>query len=305
MKCCRLPAFLAIVAAAALGFAAVSVAATPSPAGSAAAAPSATSGVNAATNDACFSCHGVRGKTPSIVVGGRRVSTFVNRAVYEGSLHGDLACTSCHLGFQPGVHDASQTAGWLTEAKLTVCGYCHAGEFAMYRGSFHGTLVFGHDNGKAPMCADCHSPHDILATNTVAFRKSELELCGRCHPGAESSYLDGYHGKAFYLGRVNVATCSDCHGGHKILPASDPASTISRQHIVATCAKCHPGANRNFAGFLIHVDPRSPHSSIWVWSINVLYLILIAVVFTFGFVHSSLYIYRGIKDGLYSRRHSG
>ena len=29
---------------------------------------------------------------------------------------------------------------------------------------------------------------------------------------------------------------------------------------------------------------------------------LIAVVFTFGFTHSGLYIYRGFKDGLYSRR---
>jgi hypothetical protein len=42
-----------------------------------------------------------------------------------------------------------------------------------------------------------------------------------------------------------------------------------------------------------------------VWSFNLLYLILISVVFTFGFVHSGLYIYRGFKDGLYSRRHTG
>ncbi|MGA9752870.1 MAG: hypothetical protein WBS54_13900 [Acidobacteriota bacterium] len=300
-----LPALVALTAAAVLGLVGTAAASAPSPSGSALALPSATSGVNAATNDGCFSCHGERGKTPPIIVDGRRVSTYVDRGIYERSLHGDLACTSCHVGFKSGTHDASQTTGWLTEAKLTACGYCHADQFAMYRGSFHGTLVFGHDDSNAPMCADCHSPHDILDTSTAAFRKSELQLCGRCHPAAESSYLDGYHGKAFYLGRLTAATCSDCHGGHKILPASNPASTISSRNIVATCAKCHPGANRNFAGFLIHVDPRSPRSSVWVWSINVLYLILITVVFTFGFVHSSLYIYRGIKDGLYSRRHSG
>ncbi len=294
MKRPHLPVLVALALAAALGFA-----------GPASALHTATSALTAATNNACLSCHGQRGKTPPIVVKGQHVSTYVDRAAFEGSLHGKLACTSCHLGFKPGVHDASQTAGWLMQAKLKACSYCHADQFSMYRGSFHGTLVLGHDSGKAPVCADCHSPHDTAATNTVAFRRSEMVLCGRCHPGAEGTYLDAYHGKAFYLGRLNVATCPDCHGSHRILPASNPASTVSSQHIVGTCAKCHPGANRNFAGFLVHVDPRSPRSSYWVWSINVLYLILITVVFTFGFVHSSLYIYRGIKDGLYSRRHSG
>ena len=91
---------------------------------------------------------------------GSAVSTYVDRAAFEGSLHGKLACTSCHLGFKPGVHDASQTAGWLMQAKLTACSDCHADQFSMYRGSFHGTLVLGHDPGKAPVCADCHSPHD-------------------------------------------------------------------------------------------------------------------------------------------------
>ena len=296
MKWRAVPVMAALAVTAALGFAGPAVAATP--------APSATSALNAASNDACFNCHGQRGKTPTIVVNGRRVSTYVDRAVFERSMHGKLACTSCHLGFQPGVHGASQTAGWLITAKLTACGYCHSDQLGMYRGSFHGNLVFGEHDTKAPACADCHLPHNTLATNTAAFREGEVELCGRCHPDAVKTYLDGYHGKALYLGRLSAAVCTDCHGSHKILPQSNPASTISSQHIVATCSKCHPGANRNFASFLVHVDPRSPHSSIWVWGINLLYTILIAVVFTFGFVHSSLYIYRGIKDGLYSRHHA-
>ena len=50
------------------------------------------------------------------------------------------------------------------------------------------------------------------------------------------------------------------------------------------------------------VDPQSPSSSFLVWTFYAAYIMLIAVVFTFGFVHSGLYIYRGFKDGLYSRR---
>ena len=294
-----LPVALVAAALAVFGFAG------PAGAISAPAVSTAQSALNGATNDGCLSCHGVRGKTPPVTVGSEQKSTYVDRARYERSRHGKLACTSCHLGFKPGIHDASQTAGWLVTAKLTACGDCHADQFAMYRGSFHGNLVFGHSNGKAPVCADCHTPHDILTPGTVAFRQSERVLCARCHAQAEKTYLNSYHGKAFYLGRLSAAVCPDCHGGHKILPPSSPASTVSYQNIVGTCARCHPGANRNFAGFLVHVDPSSPRSSLWVWSFNILYLILITVVFTFGFVHSGLYIYRGFKDGLYSRRHTG
>jgi hypothetical protein len=80
---------------------------------------------------------------------------------------------------------------------------------------------------------------------------------------------------------------------------------VSEQNLVATCAQCHPGANENFAGFMVHVDPQSPSSSFAVWTFWILYIMLIAVVFTFGFVHTALYIYRGIKDGLYRRSPHG
>jgi hypothetical protein len=42
-----------------------------------------------------------------------------------------------------------------------------------------------------------------------------------------------------------------------------------------------------------------------VWTFYAAYILLISVVFTFGFVHSGLYIYRGFKDGLYRRDHHG
>jgi len=80
---------------------------------------------------------------------------------------------------------------------------------------------------------------------------------------------------------------------------------VSKQNLVATCAQCHPGANENFAGFMVHVDPQSPSSSFAVWTFYALYIMLIAVVFTFALVHTALYINRGIKDGLYRRNHHG
>lgn len=286
-----------LCSAAALGFAAAAVAST-STAESALNAPS--------SNDACFHCHGQQEMlNRTIDVEGRQKSIFVIRTVYEASRHGKLACTSCHLGFKPGSHSTAAPAGWLATAKLTACQNCHADVFAMYRGSFHGNLVFGESNGKAPVCADCHVAHNITPPDTPAFRASIDPLCARCHAQQLHTYLDSYHGKAYSLGDAKAAICTDCHGGHKILPPSNPDSMVADQNLVGTCGKCHPGANENFAGFMVHVDPQSPSSSFAVWTFYALYILLIAVVFTFGFVHTALYIYRGIKDGLYRRNRHG
>jgi len=293
----RLAFFLcALAAAVLLGFAGPAAAST----------STADSALNASSNDDCFRCHGQQDMMDrTIEVDGRQKSIFVDRALYEASRHGKLACTSCHIGFKPGLHDAGQTQAWLITAKLTACNNCHADVFDMYRGSFHGNLVFGESSGKAPVCADCHVAHNITPPDSPAFRAAIDPLCARCHPEQLKTYLDSYHGKAYALGDARTAVCTDCHGGHKILPPSNPDSMVSEQNLVATCSTCHPGANKNFAGFMVHVDPQSPSSSFAVWTFYALYIMLIAVVFTFGFVHTGLYIYRGIKDGLYRRnRHS-
>jgi len=293
----RLIVFLLALAAAALCGYAGPAAASTSTAGSALSAPG---------NDDCFRCHGQQDMIDrTIEVDGRQKSLFVDRALYDASRHGKLACTSCHIGFKPGLHDAGETQAWLVTAKLTACNNCHADVFEMYRGSFHGNLVFGESSGKAPVCADCHVAHNITPPDSPAFRAAIDPLCAHCHAEQLKTYLDSYHGKAFALGDAKTAVCTDCHGGHKILPPSNPDSMVAPQNLVATCGQCHPGANQNFAGFMVHVDPQSPSSSFAVWTFYALYIMLIAVVFTFGFVHTGLYIYRGIKDGLYRRdRHS-
>src|SRR5690606_5396233 len=36
--------------------------------------------------------------------------------------------------------------------------------------------------------------------------------------------------------------CSDCHGGHLILPAASDSSAVARARVAETCAGCHAGA---------------------------------------------------------------
>jgi cytochrome b subunit of formate dehydrogenase len=294
-------------------FAAAAAAASSSAAGT---SPTGSGGsaMSPSGNDECYACHGQKPVDGTITVDGQKVpayidvngekkSIYVDRHIQANSRHGQLACISCHIGFNAGMHPESVTQGWLRTAKISACGDCHGAEDRMYQQSFHGNLVFTRDASKAPLCADCHDAHNIIPPGTPEFRKQSVAMCAKCHAGAEKTYMDSYHGKAFVLGDAKTAACFDCHGGHKILPASDPASTVSRQNLVKTCARCHPGANENFAAFKVHVDPQDPRSSFEIWFFWIAYVLLIAVVFSFAFVHTSLYIYRGWKEGLYSRAH--
>ena len=51
-----------------------------------------------------------------------------------------------------------------------------------------------------------------------------------------------------------MAPSASCHVSHEILPASDPASTVSMQNRVKTCEKWLAGATANLASF-------DPHAS--------------------------------------------
>ena len=117
----------------------------------------------------------------------------------------------------------------------------------------------------APTCTDCHSEHKIQALKDDSVLQIS-EVCSRCHASVylDSKYnlpadrvktfLESYHGLAAQYGSVVAANCASCHGYHKILPSSDPDSTIHTNHLVDTCGKCHPGANAMFVRGKIHVD---------------------------------------------------
>ena len=249
---------------------------------------------------ACLRCH----DTPAagtVDENGELVSAHLDGRSYGDSLHGLLDCTSCHPGFTAQKHTAAETEGWYETARIDACRNCHADQFEMYSQSFHGGLALGGPGTGAPVCADCHNAHNIVDVKSQTFRTQVLTMCGNCHGGHSQTYLDSYHGKASLLGDPDTAVCTDCHGGHEILPESDPKSRISEQNIVGTCAACHPGANKNFAGFMVHVNPRDPRSSAFVFFFYAAYVGLICVIFTLGGVHTGLYIYRGFKDGLYKR----
>jgi len=111
-------------------------------------------------------------------------------------------------------------------------------------------------------CADCHGGDPTATTKETAMSpaagfvgvpaKSAIPaLCASCHADVASmrqynlstdqyaQYSDSVHGKLLAQGDTNVATCSDCHGGHQVLKANDPASAVYPANVPTLCASCH------------------------------------------------------------------
>jgi cytochrome b subunit of formate dehydrogenase/5-methylcytosine-specific restriction endonuclease McrA len=200
----------------------------------------------------CLQCHS--DKTLTKDVGGKQVSLFVDSAKLKHSIHGGMfACVDCHTDVKSLVHDAAP--------KKVTCAQCHADAQEAYSHSFHAKLVKA-GNAPAANCQDCHGgEHEILAASDAKSPVNHSNIpatCGRCHgqkflmeSNGESaqafiSYQDSVHGRAVENGSLKAAVCTDCHGAHEILPASDTKSPISKASIPGTCGKCHSEIENTF-----------------------------------------------------------
>lgn len=103
-------------------------------------------------------------------------------------------------------------------------------------------------------CVACHSGASGAAASSYAVDRARIALmCARCHSDPAymrqfdpqvrtdqySQYLTSAHGRNMARGELRVATCSDCHGVHGVVRASDPRAPVAPLHVARTCATCH------------------------------------------------------------------
>jgi cytochrome b subunit of formate dehydrogenase len=134
-------------------------------------------------------------------------------AAYRTGVHGTAlargvtaspVCTDCHGEHM--IRGPNEAGSPVASAQVAeTCARCHeatgiretfglpAGRLSTYRDSFHGLAARGGSPAVAN-CASCHGFHDILpstdARSTVAPARLG-ETCGRCHPGAGSTFSIG------------------------------------------------------------------------------------------------------------------
>jgi hypothetical protein len=195
----------------------------------------------------CLACHG--DKSMSTTRAGKTASLYVDGKKFATSIHGSFGCTGCHADLEGKdlPHDTP---------KPVKCGTCHTTEQEQHARSLHGKAIARGDP-LAPRCVSCHGNHDIYAVKDPRSAVAPLKVpfvCGRCHqegtpvsqnrPIPQDNILENYsesiHGEALLKKGLSVApNCATCHTPHLILPHTDPASSINRKNIAATCTKCH------------------------------------------------------------------
>lgn len=222
---------------------------------------------------------------------------------YTESIHGKglnksglivtATCISCHTAHS--VLPKSDTLSTVNPKNIpSTCGQCHVGIAEKYALSVHGQAEL--QGKKAPVCNDCHNSHTIRRTDETGFRLEIMAQCGKCHEKITETYFDTYHGKVSQLGYLKTAKCYDCHGAHDILPVSDPRSHLSKDSVLTTCRKCHPGADTKFTQYLTHAthhDASKYPSLFWTfWGMTTLLL----STFVIGGIHSLLWFWRASKE---------
>jgi cytochrome b subunit of formate dehydrogenase len=215
------------------------------------------------------------------------------KSLSEKGLLPSAICTDCHNTHMILSHE--DKASSVNENNLAAtCAACHRGIFQQLVKSVH----FSRDDkpkAKLPTCKDCHHSHTIEEVKQDQFMTEVTTQCGSCHEELGKTYLETMHGKAYQLGYLRSAKCSDCHGAHLILGVNDPASSVGFNNIVKTCQQCHEDAHRRFTGYLTHAthhdQAKYPILYYTYWAMTIL---LISVFGFFG-LHTLLWMPRSFK----------
>lgn len=249
--------------------------------------------------DLCARCHR-EGKKAAVRYTGiehqiveRYTESIHGKGLLKSGLTVTATCTDCHTAH--GVLPMKDPESSVNPKNVPgTCGRCHHGIEEKFESSIHVTMI-GKTEKPLPVCNDCHSAHTVRRADSEGFKLEIMTQCGRCHEQIARTYFDTYHGKVSQLGYTKTAKCYDCHGAHDILPPSDVRSHLSRENVVETCKKCHPGANRQFAGYLTHAthhDPQKyPYLFYTFWGMTG----LLVVTFVVGGLHTVLWLPRALQ----------
>jgi hypothetical protein len=253
----------------------------------------------------CGSCHGdaelaKRHRIPIANAYQLFMDSIHGRALMKGGLLVAANCSSCHGSH--GILPAADPKSSVHRGNIPdTCGRCHAGVLRVYAGSVHARAA-KNGNPIAPVCIDCHTAHEIRRVEMESWKLEVVRECGTCHAQSLRTFRDTFHGKVTSLGFTRVARCSDCHGSHDILPRSDPASSVAPDNVVATCRKCHPEANANFAKYDPHADAGDrDRNPVLYYAARSMTWLVIGVFLFFGF-HTAVWAARPVIARVVKKR---
>jgi nitrate/TMAO reductase-like tetraheme cytochrome c subunit len=253
----------------------------------------------------CGRCHGNADiiKRGNIAIGdvyAKFQDSIHGKALLKSGLTVAPDCTACH-GSHEILRKSDPRSRVFRVNVPTTCGKCHEGIKGRYEAGVHGDQLLHKNNLLAPSCAQCHTAHAIQRVDVDAWKLEVIAECGQCHEESIKTYRDTFHGQVTSLGFVRVAACSDCHGSHEILPASNPKSSVNRAQLVTTCRKCHASAGESFTRYDPHADKANrARNPMLFYAARFMQMLLIGVFAFFG-IHTTMWLSRGLA-GAKARR---
>ncbi|MFV2071912.1 MAG: cytochrome b/b6 domain-containing protein [Thermoanaerobaculales bacterium] len=241
-------------------------------------------------------------------------NTSVHGKATRGGIYVAATCTDCHSAegtahkiLGPGSPDSSVNHFNIPQT----CGQCHRGVESDFWEGIHGQLV-ARGETDAPVCTHCHGEHGILSASDprspVSRSKVAEKTCSPCHESAvlnekygveterRTTFIDSYHGLKSKAGDTHVANCASCHGVHRILPSSDPTSTINPANLQETCGECHPNISEKIALSPVHgvggQELRTPAAEL----IEKIYIVAIWVIIGLMIVHWLIDLWGHLRD---------
>jgi predicted CXXCH cytochrome family protein len=247
----------------------------------------------------CGECHKAEGKAAQ-TEGLAEIDAYLDysktvhgRGLTEKGLLPSAVCTDCHTTHH-NLKQSDERSSIYPRNIPSTCAICHRGIYKDYVQSVH-AINREEVNEKLPTCADCHTAHKIVETERDKFTIEVTDQCGECHGELATTYLQTMHGKAYELGYLDAARCSDCHGAHKVLKISNPSSMVGTKNIVQTCQQCHDDANQRFTGYLTHATHHDkvkyPVIYYTFWAMTS----LLITVFGFFGIHTLLWLPRSVQ----------
>ncbi|MBI2315591.1 MAG: hypothetical protein HYU75_00745 [Betaproteobacteria bacterium] len=177
----------------------------------------------------CLGCHATKGLEKKLA-NGQTLSLYVEGEAFAKSVHNLIGCAVCHRDVALQEHPPlKKKIASIRENSLElqkVCRSCHGAIFKLYEGSIHAALLRA-GNAGAPMCTDCHSPHEVMAK--ASYDATTGAPCGTCHHPIFSAYAGSVHGQA-------TLACSACHNAH------DVSAAAVEDRLKNACLGCHPDA---------------------------------------------------------------
>ncbi len=171
----------------------------------------------AQTSEDCLDCH--TDKDLSLERNNKNISLFVDKEAFTKSVHADIECIDCHIGFD-GENFPHKDGQNISKVE---CSNCHD------VGNFYKSI-----HSKKIECSDCHTKHKIQQASVV--KKNSIQLCLSCHNSSKvKGFTNSIHFDKFNEGNEEL-TCSGCHGGssHEIIKAES-----SNKFLHSVCSKCH------------------------------------------------------------------